>query len=29
MEDPVNSQQAGELLDGLLGSLLSDFRFWF
>jgi len=29
MEDPVNSKQAGELLDGLLGSLLSDFRFWF
>lgn len=29
MEDPQNPNQAGELLDGLLGSLLSDFRFWF
>jgi hypothetical protein len=29
MEPASNSEQAGALLDGLLGSLLSDFRFWF
>jgi len=29
MESKSNSEQAGALLDGLLGSLLSDFRFWF
>ncbi|MFZ9271664.1 MAG: DUF2605 family protein [Prochlorococcaceae cyanobacterium] len=29
MEPESNSEQAGALLDGLLGSLLSDFRFWF
>lgn len=29
MTDPQNSDQAGELLDDLLGSLLGDFRFWF
>ena len=27
--DSQNAEQAGELLDGLLGSLLNDFRFWF
>jgi len=29
MQPESNSEQAGALLDGLLGSLLSDFRFWF
>lgn len=29
MEDALNPGQAGALLDGLLGSLLGDFRFWF
>lgn len=29
MTDAQNSEQAGALLDGLLGSLLGDFRFWF
>jgi hypothetical protein len=29
MERAPDSKQAGELLDGLLGSLLGDFRFWF
>lgn len=29
MQDAPTPDQAGELLDGLLGSLLGDFRFWF
>ena len=29
MQDSQDPAQAGELLDGLLGSLLGDFRFWF
>jgi len=29
MQDSQDPKQAGQLLDGLLGSLLGDFRFWF